>query len=257
MSRSKIPVGALSALLLLSGCATVAAPPMLVQPALSTASTDLPFHGNKVLIISPKLIYQDTYTEKDLPPGYQKPQFSSSLLDMMGTADQESPRAITALMAARAHQTTLQNGFETYSFQEFSSTRSPEAQESLSELEKGSENLLKIWSKDREYLLGQLRILKEIADIDGIVVQIVNVKLGETARWDSASTGRVSAGTSSSALKVGLVETATGELVWERESFYRDLPNASNLDAMLKMLFRDFPRKVEQTKSPVEVKREF
>jgi len=230
---------------------------MLARPALSPAFTDLPFYGNKILIIPPKLTYRDTYTERELPPGYQEPPSPSDLtLVNMMKASGESPQAITALMTAQARQTALQNRFEVYSVKELSSAQPPEARESMSELEKGSKNLLKGWSKDREHLLGQLRILKKITGIDGVVVQSVTIKIGGNGQWNSAS-GQITAGTSSSTLKAGLIATDTGDLIWERESFYRDVPDALNLNAMLTMLFQDFPlRKMKKIQSPVEEKRE-
>lgn len=245
-----IPV--LLSVLLLAGCATVATPPMLAQPAHFAVSADLPFHGNSILIIPPQIIYRDAYTERELLPGQKSNSYRSTspLWDSMaGSAPtQEGRETISVLATAHALQTATRKGFEARTAKDLSPGQT---QESVSELAKESGNLLKAWSKDRENLLNRLQMIKETTGTDGVIVQKLDVKLGAAAQWDAVATGRVSAGTSSSDFKVALVETATGDVVWERESFYRNFPNKSILERMLTMLFQDFPQKLEG-KEPTE-----
>jgi len=101
--------------------------------------------------------------------------------------------------------------------------------------------LLKPWAKERDRVLTEFRIAKETLGADAVLVQLLDVKAGTAATWDAVVSGAVTSGTSTSDLQAGLVDTATGEIVWKRQVFFREVPNRKLLEDSLHTLYGDFP----------------
>ena len=214
-------------LALLSGCATIASPPMLAQPGGAYQVADLEFRGSKILILPPILRYRDVQGEREL-----------------SATEQPNKALFEELIASYAQTALSQRGFETLTEQKLAQAQSEETRGVLKELAGTAETLLKSWSKDRDARLKQLGFLKDRHAVDGVLVQVLELKLGQSASWDFVATGAVFAGTSSSNLKVALVDTAQGDLAWERESFYRDMADSENLHKMLTVVFQGFPGRI-------------
>jgi len=206
-----------------AGCATTPTP-LLIQPS-NTSYHETVFEGSKILVVAPHLRSMDVETEREL------------------RASKSTASAMSALMTAHARTTALQQGFEVVSANDIPELQVGSLAQSLDEISRGSSDLLKVWSKGREQLVATLQILREATGADAVLLQATTMKIGQQARWDAVMTGRVLAGTSSSDLTVGLVDMATGGVVWKQEAFYRDVLNIDTMDRLLKMVFEYFPRR--------------
>jgi hypothetical protein len=147
-------------------------------------------------------------------------------------------------MVSYADTLLHQRGFETIVSGHIPSPQREKIEEVLSGLEQNAADLLKSWSRNKESLAAQLQNLNATARIDAVLVQVGDFKLGDPSQWDFVFTGRMTAGTSSTDLKAGLVDTATGRIVWERGVFYREVLGPKQLDQLLRTLFGNFPSRV-------------
>jgi len=209
---------------LLSGCAT--ATPILAPPALSNSLAprqQLSFAGRKILVIPPKVSYRDAQRETALP------------------ANPSGTPWVSTSLSAFAEQFLPQQGFTVLRGDAPADQEPVELQTLLSAWADRPDLLLKPWAKERDRVLTQFRIVKEMLDADAVLVQLLDVKAGTAATWDPVASGAVTSGTSTSDLQAGLVDTATGEIVWKRQVFFREVPNRKLLEDSLHTLYGDFP----------------
>ena len=212
--------------LLAAGCATptpILAPLSLSNPLASRQQ--LSFDGRKILVISPKVSYRDAQRETALPDNLSgTPWVSTSL-----TAFAERLLPQRGFMVLRADVPAAQEPVELRTL--------------LSAWADKPDLLLKPWVKERNRVLTEFRIAKEALDADAVLVQLLDVKAGTAATWDAVASGIVISGTSTSDLRAGLVDTATGDIVWKRQVFFREVPNRKLLTDSLQTLYGDFPTK--------------
>lgn len=242
---------------LVGGCATIPSPPMLVQSTGSYRVMDLGFKGRKVLILRPQLGYRDVQTEKELPGGYLPYEnvnllaHSSGAVPTLGESE-----AMAGLMVSHARTILSLKGFEVVADEELTDSDREKVRRPIRELADRSEQLLKLWDKDKDQRLKHLAFLRNALGVDGVLVQVLDVKFGQAPTWDFVASGRMTAGTSRTTLKAGLVEAVQGEMVWEREVFYRNTVHAESLKRMLALLFQSFPECLssnERTKNVEEI----
>lgn len=207
-----------------TGCAT--ATPILAPSALSNPLAPrqrLSFAGRKILVIPPKVSYRDAQRETALPVNFSgTPWVSTSL-------------------SAFAKQLLPQQGF-TVLREDVPADQEPvELRTLLFAWADRPDLLLKPWAKERDRILTEFRIAKEVLGADAVLVQLLDIKAGTAATWDAVISGTVTSGTSTSDLQAGLVDTATGEIVWKRQVFFREVPNEKLLKNSLHALYGDFP----------------
>ncbi len=207
-------------LMLFAGCAT--ATPVLVQSPSYTRQSAVSFDGQKIFILSPKIVYRDASSDRELPSAGSRARGPDS--ELLSYAQESIP----------------QRDFSVMSFNDLTSEEQLQLDGILSTLKESSNELFKTWKK-REDLQQSLEILKESVHADAVLAQILEVRLGTSGTWDPVVSGAVTAGTNSSEVKMGLFETSTGNLVWKRSAYFRQIPERGLLYKSLQMLYADFP----------------
>lgn len=207
----------------LTGCAT-ATKPMLVAPAATGYSAPQTLSGNRVLVITPRVVYRDVNTEQ-----------------VISGADQPLSQTISRSIASYAQSPLARNQLEITHADDFLETPTGrELEHLLLGLSEESGVLLRPRSQRRAQLLSQLQTLKTAGGVDAILIHAIDVRMGSSATYDYVQSGRMTASTNNTDLRAGLIETSTGKLIWDREIYDRDKLGLHNLDKLLDLLYSDF-----------------
>lgn len=237
----------------LTGCAT--ASPILVPSTTaaftksgSSSSGLITWNGQRVLVLSPRVIYRDVATEREISGPNVNHPWGSNILKSSSTPSLYPP-AVTNSLVSFANQSLAKRGYQTVESGYPAIQNQPVLQEILGRWAEEPRELLRPWSKNRDQILRELRMMKESLGVDAVLVQLMDVKVGSPGTWDAMASGRITSETSTSDLKTGLVESGSGRVVWKREVFFRDVPNAKLLDDSLRILYGDFPARENKTLS--------
>lgn len=210
----------LLSLFVLTGCAT-AVKPMLVAPANSRQPAKRMLAGNKVLIVAPAVTYLDVKTEQ-----------------VISTNDHPLSQAVSKSVVSRAQDLLSRHRFEVVQLDQLKA-RQEESRQILSELSGQSGVLVRPRSQRRAQLLSRLQALKT-SGVDAILIHAVDVKMGSAATFDYINSGNMTASTSSGDIRAGLIDTSTGDLIWDREVYHRDKVGPDNVGQLLDLLYSDF-----------------
>ena len=181
----------------------------------------IPF--SQVFVLSPYIIYEDARNEQNLQkadPASQlifddvSAKWSADALSMVGL-EQIGPNSLTA-------------------------GQTDSIKEPYDILQKGAEDLIKQW-KDKGSYLDAFRAIRDNSGSDCLLVQFIKVKVGDPGGWDFVCTGRVTPTTSSTTVKLALIDLNTGKIWWSNAAIEHYMPDKNNIERLYKTIYDGFP----------------
>lgn len=181
---------AVSAVVLLCGCASPRVVPSRSQPALTAQVKP----GLSICVLDPKLTYETTGNEEAVDGS----RFGAN--------------EVKADLVRTASDALTTNGF---------SAQRPGDLSLASELSAESDELLR--TAKSAATLERLEALGKRLPVDAVLVQCFRVKIGPGGSWDP-NTGAITSAMNSGHLRAAILDTRGGRVWWRNEVYLREVP---------------------------------
>lgn len=215
LSSVRLGVVAL-AMLFAEGCATsIVQGDGVNQSSAATTVVSLP---GRLLVLSPKVVFEDVRSEALLPPEmHHGPEICEAL----------AAAALEALRACGAASVTLAKDGKL----------SPD-QLVLAEKSSASANRLFLSSPDAS-VLANLKALATSGEPTSVLVQFTRVKVGPDGYWNPNAGRTALSSASTSHFQAAILDCQSGRIVWQSSVYLRDVPRpgSSDLTNALRLLY--------------------
>ena len=174
--------------------------------------------GEALLLMPPYITFESAINEQPLP------------------YDSQNGDQISSTMMSIVHEGLHKVGFKILTYDSIGTESQSAASAIIQRLNEES-RVLTSYTKDKSALFPSLKQLSAITGSNVVCVQTVRAKIGRGASYNSSS-GAMSQGTSTSAIRVVMLSLDDGSIVWSNESFARDKPSSNGFRKAVKMLFK-------------------
>lgn len=178
---------------------------------------------SRVFVLNPFIVYEDARNEQNLQ-----------------TVDPSAQLVFEDSSAQWAADVFSTAGIENTGSAALTSAQMESIKESYDLLNKSGEDLVKQW-KDKQAYLNAFSAIKNISGADCLLVQFVKVKVGERGTWDFMYSGKVTPTTSSTAIKLALIDLNTGKAWWSNASIEHAMPDKNSVGNLYKNSYGGFP----------------
>lgn len=198
----------------------VPAPPgVLGAQVVEQSAESIPF--SHVFVLNPSIIYEDARNEQNLQKVDPAAQLIFDDLSVKWAADVFPTVGMEYTGPVASGQTDTASGADDM-------------------LQKNAEDLVKQW-KDKKPYLEAFREIREKSGADCLLVQFIKVKVGDQGSWDFVCTGRVTPTTSSTTIKLALIDLNTGNIYWSDAAIEHYMPDMNNGEKLYKAIYGNFP----------------
>lgn len=211
-------------LMLLTAVILCCAYPNTVLCEEAVAAADPKIVCDSVLILEPFIVYENAYNEQNMHA------VDTNVKNMFNTD--------TSIYAMNVLSKT---GLKPLSGNALTAEQRMTIAGAYDNLQNNSEELVKQW-KDKSRFLKDFTLIQDGCKVDAILAQYVKVKVGSPGGWDFMFTGAVIPDSSTTSIKIVLLDLKTGKTYWSNSSIERTVPNNSNvIKRLLDSVYSNFP----------------